>query len=1450
MPYAGIFGLCYYHEHRFVSLPLLNVHADASIKELAAQVKLTQTYSNDAVFAIEATYMFPIPARAAVCSFVMIKQDGTRVVGIVQEKQEARETYDAAVAAGQQASLLEQQTPDVFQVSVGNIAPKEEVQIELVYATELAEDEESDSIRFHLPVHIGSRYGHGPDVPSSHLISQPVDLFFIPVRLPHSGNEQLGPDPKLPNFKELPFSNYARVSLSSDSMLDKDFVLAVKSAGLDAPRCIAELHPTDNTLAMGLTLVPRFKLPDVSRQEFVLLVDRSGSMKGKRIEAAKKALVVMLRAIPHKDSLFQIMSFGSRSSSLWPQGSKPYNQETLEEATRHVDSMQADYGGTEIRAALSECFRARKTDRPLSVLMLTDGDAWDVDGVLAECKAAVEGAPKNAYIRISVLGIGNAVSTAMCEGIARVGNGTCMLVGEEEASFTGKISRMLKAAKSPPISDITVDWGQPASSKSGAESKEDDDEDDFEIIEKAHEKKKLNIFDESIDDPMVVDSTPAPPAPPVVLAPPPYVQQAPYNPESFPKYKTIPKTVTIRGSTVDGAEIELPIPVTISYLQNAPGAPPAVHALAARKLIQDLEDGRHDVAKTLKNPDDSDLLARTVKAMIVRLGKTYSIASTHTSFVAVDESKPNTNTAPVVVRVAAVEQSRQSASKSMKKSMNWMGMGMSMPAPTMSMSIGGGFGSPPTQPSRRKSSASVGPTTTAYSALHSYGGVPQAAGPAKSAPSYMGRARMIVESLPPPLFEASPVTASYVDSMMDAVPLPPSDMSRRKASVPTTGGAPRRARLAQSGTLVSDSAPAPAPTSSDPLEALARLQAFDGCFSLEVLNVIKLAPSTDIQAVRAALPSGVSDAIVATLLAMAFLANKLGAGVERDAWEGMYEKAEEYVEGALQAVGATEKVEVLVGKINPDADERSQAERAVHKKWLEISELDGVIGNLHSALLTLQSRHATLVSELLQLQTALAPIRRLPPEILAEIFLYFQPYMPPIADERWSGIEPPWMLGLVCRSWREIALGLGRLWSVLDVGNFNGRSRHEDLLMRLSMHEYDDAEFRTTSQQEALEELEGFEIECALETLQACLIRSKNHGLSIRLWTTESTLGMLLLELLLNYADRWEEVILLGPSDATCLRIEQQDLPRLRKLALVYNGRGDNFYDPWGTPPLGHLALSAKAPQLTKLTLKRVHVSDRTRLPVPWSDLQQYCELRCGFAPSYRLAVYSQLKQLVTMHIGSTLPMGDVWGMHVVFPNLRVASFRFHELATLAAMVPIAFEMPALEEYNVEGQNINRFSVCIPRGSSLLRKLSVHFAHAGLNPGDTEDMLECFPALTEVSLWGPNYFTEECLERLTPSIDREPLLPQLQILRLSSTSFVHGYCKWTTFLSMLCARFVPPTPAVRHLHTLEFLYDIHGSDENVESGLVNLRRQRGWNIQVKTERVNPVWTDFTVEWPV
>ncbi|KAJ7468643.1 von Willebrand factor type A domain-containing protein [Mycena latifolia] len=994
-------GLYYFSDNRAISLPLLHVRAAASIKELAAQVKLTHTYSNDTEVVLEAIYSFPIPARAAVCSFVMIKQDGTRVVGHVKEKEEAREIYESAVVQGKQAALMEQQTPDVFKLAVGNIQPHEKVQIELIYATVLSEDEENDSVRFHLPVNVGARYGQAPMAIEDHswLFTAPsakqspfLEIFvdveavapIAKIGCPsHSVSTELGPDPTLPNAQELSFSNYARVSLSSESALDKDFVLTVKSAGLDAPRCIAELHPIHPTVALALSLVPRFKLPDLSRQEFIFLVDRSGSMKGQRIEAAKKALVVMLRSLPAKDSLFQIASFGNACTVLWDGGSRPYNQATLDDATQHVDGMQADYGGTRIREALAHCFGARKTDRPTSVFLLTDGAAWDVDGVLREVKAAVASCSAQAYLRVSVLGIGNSASTAMCEGIARVGEGICMMVGEQETTFTGKIARMLKAARTPLVSGISVDWGVPVLEDPKTRADEDDTDDDAFVMvsdddihhetgmgkEKGKAKEKtLDIFDEAVD-PMQVNAETVPPPPDVVLLPPPQVQQSPFkirtlspanrfNAWAILQGKTVPKAVTLTGFTEDGSQIRLSVPVTLSNLPNAPESPPAIHALAARKIIQDLEDGQHAIASTLLDPDDADLLARTVRASIVRLGKVYSISSSHTSFVAVDDSGP-LNPPHLSFSVVAPPSMGNFGHPGMGLSL--VQVGLASPRRRLS---GPAIGNKRTRSKRGETREKASLTGPSQSSASSLGGgseviaqAPSDSGerlgiypeytsslPISSSMSEMtpraryfsvgGGSEVNAQTFGEPSWsipeswsvqhcdDAASKETQYLRRKCSTCQKDDSPSWRRSSSDPTKivcnkcGLLERtqlRARPLQYAPLaLSQPAESPAPpTPMDILEALARLQSFDGRFSHAVLSTLQL--NVDADQARTAL-ADVPDEVFATVLAMAFLCTKLGPDVERESWEAMYDKARAFVEDTLQSSGSSVGVDELQTK--------------------------------------------------------------------------------------------------------------------------------------------------------------------------------------------------------------------------------------------------------------------------------------------------------------------------------------------------------------------------------------------------------------------------------------------------------------------------------------------------------------------------------------------------------
>lgn len=110
------------------NLPLHRLSVRAAITGLTVGVKLTQKFHNPFDVPLEATYIFPLPDRAAVTGLTMTA--GDRVIeGVLSERGEARATYDAAIAAGQQASIAEEERPDVFTLRVGNILPGEEVTV-------------------------------------------------------------------------------------------------------------------------------------------------------------------------------------------------------------------------------------------------------------------------------------------------------------------------------------------------------------------------------------------------------------------------------------------------------------------------------------------------------------------------------------------------------------------------------------------------------------------------------------------------------------------------------------------------------------------------------------------------------------------------------------------------------------------------------------------------------------------------------------------------------------------------------------------------------------------------------------------------------------------------------------------------------------------------------------------------------------------------------------------------------------------------------------------------------------------------------------------------------------------------------------------------------------------------------------------------------------------------
>ncbi len=116
---------------------------------------VSQRFVNDTAFPLEAMYIFPLPPDAAITDMEM--RIGDRVIrSVVQEKAEAKKTYEAAKAAGKKTALLEASRPNVFETSLANFMPGETVDIVLSFSQVVALRQGGYDITF--PMVVGQRY--------------------------------------------------------------------------------------------------------------------------------------------------------------------------------------------------------------------------------------------------------------------------------------------------------------------------------------------------------------------------------------------------------------------------------------------------------------------------------------------------------------------------------------------------------------------------------------------------------------------------------------------------------------------------------------------------------------------------------------------------------------------------------------------------------------------------------------------------------------------------------------------------------------------------------------------------------------------------------------------------------------------------------------------------------------------------------------------------------------------------------------------------------------------------------------------------------------------------------------------------------------------------------------------------------------------------------------------
>src|SRR5690349_23412701 len=141
-------------------LPLKDTQVDISVSGVIADVKVRQIYRNEGSRPINASYVFPASTRAAV--YAMRMQIGDEIiVAKIKEREKAKEDFEKAKEEGKSASLLEQERPNVFSMSLANIMPQEQVEIELRYTELLVPTDNVYEMVF--PTVVGPRYASPQD---------------------------------------------------------------------------------------------------------------------------------------------------------------------------------------------------------------------------------------------------------------------------------------------------------------------------------------------------------------------------------------------------------------------------------------------------------------------------------------------------------------------------------------------------------------------------------------------------------------------------------------------------------------------------------------------------------------------------------------------------------------------------------------------------------------------------------------------------------------------------------------------------------------------------------------------------------------------------------------------------------------------------------------------------------------------------------------------------------------------------------------------------------------------------------------------------------------------------------------------------------------------------------------------------------------------------------------
>jgi len=408
-----------------------------------AVTEVKQEFRNTEDRQVEALYTFPVPKGASVANFSMWI-NGKEMIGEVLEKKRAREIYESYKQTRRDPGLLEQKDYKTFEMRIFPIGPKAKQVVKIRYYQEVECD--NDWITYVYPLSTVSGGGKnskttGKFAMSLHAKSQ------IPI------TEMESPSHAKQFVIAKHGDSYYQAGLeTTGGDLNRDVVLAYKIArpktGIDV--IYSKTGSEDGYFCMTLTAGQELAEMDTG-MDYVFLLDISGSMADEgKLKISRNCIQAFITELGDKDR-FEIITFNVTPTTLFNKLTKA-NAKSKARAETFLAGRSAS-GGTVLDPALRTAYKYRDEDRPLNVVILSDGMTQQSER--AQLLGAIGKRPSNS--RVFCVGVGNEVNRPLLGRLARDAGGLAAFLSRGD-NFVRQAKAFRRKLTKPAMRSVKIDF--------------------------------------------------------------------------------------------------------------------------------------------------------------------------------------------------------------------------------------------------------------------------------------------------------------------------------------------------------------------------------------------------------------------------------------------------------------------------------------------------------------------------------------------------------------------------------------------------------------------------------------------------------------------------------------------------------------------------------------------------------------------------------------------------------------------------------------------------------------------------------------------------------------------------------------------------------------------------------------------------------------------------------